>query len=179
MKYAVILPLLTCVPAVVKALRQDWDGHEDIPAHVTLGTFEADSPVAVISALCSIAAQTRVRSKGTFSDLGDDAIFAYRVTGCSTIASIVGRAAGPTWRLPKSGFHVTIAWGRRFQRTSFQTRKSITITPVPVIDTHCDRAWVFKKDGDHWKKIRSVKLLPTPVRRPPPRLPGPQSSDLA
>lgn len=159
MKYALVLPLLTRVPAVVKMLRRNWDDHVDLPAHVTLGTFEAESPAQVISAVHLIRA-TRVKSKGTFSDSGDDAIFAYRAIGCASIAKVVGRAAGPTWRLPKSGFHITIAWGRRFQQASAKMRERISNTTVEEIDTLCDRVWVYGKVGGHWKKLRSVKLLP-------------------
>lgn len=164
MKYAVILPLLTRVPAIVKVLRRDWDDHVDVPAHVTLGTFEAESPEGVMSALHGCRT-TRVLSKGTFYDSGDDAIFAYRAIGCSVVANQVGRTAGPTWRLPKSGFHITIAWGRRFQRASKKTRERIASTPVQDIDTLCDRAWVYQKVDKHWKKIRVARLLPIADRK--------------
>lgn len=157
MKFAVILPLLKGVPETAKALRRDWDEHVDLPAHVTLGTFEADSPDDVIAAARGSRAM-RVRSRGTFVDDGEDAIFAYRAIGCSVIANRVGKAAGSTWRPPKSGLHVTIAWGKRFQRASKSARERVTSTPVEKLDIPCDRAWVYRKlDGD-WKKIRSVRF---------------------
>ena len=149
--------ILYCqVPNIIKKIRSEYDDH-NLPAHITL-TYLINNDYKKILAILEKQKKFKVILDKVIID---DNIIALKMSDTSKINNLIEKINNFDNKLPKSGFHLSLAYKRKYKLDNVIKDEIISKIKLPI-EVNIEKIWLMKRNkslGQDWYRSKTIFLL--------------------
>ena len=149
--------LLYCrVPSIIKKIRSEYDDH-NLPAHITL-TYLINNDYKKILPILEKQKKFKIILDKVI--ISDD-IIALKMSDTSKINNLIEKINNSVDKLPKSGFHLSLAYKRKCKLDNVIKDEIISKIKLPI-EINIEKIWLMKRNkclGQDWYRSKTIFLL--------------------
>lgn len=145
------------VPKYIKNIRKKYDEHE-MPAHITLGylvdDYDEKNLVSILSKIKSF------ELKIDKIEVEDDIVY-LSFNNQKKIKQLINKISKYIKKLPKSEFHMTVAYKRGHQAINIPKSVISTVKSQLPINVKIRKTWIVKRNktiGKDWFRSKTIYL---------------------
>ena len=153
--------LLYCnVPPNIKNIRDKHDEHSSLPAHITLCYLDNEYDQKLIENKLKKIKKFRL----TLDKIKyQEDLISLSIQNESKINNIISKIKKNILKLPKSGFHLSLAYKRGYKKLSDDSKviNDIKYNIILPIEVEINKIWLLKRNksiGKDWYRSKTIKL---------------------